>query len=472
MLIKKQWKMFALGLAALFIAQANAEPKTIELDGPSEAPAALFVQELLEEAYSNIGIKVTYRQIPLARSFVEANKGELDGLRARTVGVAKAFNNLVQVPYELFDFSVVLIGDRRICGACELSQLDTVVVPRGFQAFEELFSQARKKLSITEVTSGQQSLDMLLAGKVQGAIISDVQVPEEYFELNHHWVKNTLAVFPDFHYLHKKHRHLIPQLTAELRRLESVGFVSKLRTKHGIKVTGEIDNKADIGRVSAVSAAWNGYTDSKDGTYWRALRSVFDHGHQSLDFYTFPWATAKQKFIEGEVDMLVGAFDVELEEGMIRSNLHLDYDEPVTAFGNNIDTLKAQVEGNLPSTACYVRGFGFDAFLPESVNIIETIDIQNCIELLEQKKVDLALHYSLFVGEEVRSSFAQVEVVEARPLFVFFKDSSRGLRLKDMFEKGYRALINIGDIEDYFPNKAKFNKANLIKRQNLEVSSD
>ena len=458
--------MLSVGWASPCLSKADTQGEEpgqenfIELEGPNQTPAAQFVQDVLERAYQQIGYQVRYRQIPLARSFIEANKGEVDGLRARVATVAEKYPNLIAVPFEILDFSLVLLADRRICGVCDLSSIHQVAVTRGIVAIEGELAEQLADKDVVEVTSGIQSLELLVAGKVQAAIVPDTNVPEAYYELNHHWMKRTLTVLPDFHYLHKKHRKLVKPLAAELEAMQDAGVITQLREKYGLKLARRDVEEANLNSIKVISEKWRQFTDSAKGTYWQIMSEIYASKDQQVTFSTPNWQQAKTRFVNGESDILVGAYAHELGQGFIRSDMHLDYDFPVMAYGKNADTLEALLKAEQPFTVCFKPGYSFEVFLPPGA-VITMTNMKVCREQLAQEKIDMVLEYAVNWKGSLKEGFEKVQLVEGRPLFLFFHDSPKGHKLKALFDNRYPQLVTQGKVKDYFPSPFYYQNANL-----------
>jgi ABC-type amino acid transport substrate-binding protein len=446
-----------------------AQPRVIQLEGPNQTPAALFVQDLLEKAYSNIGYQVEYRNVPLARSFVEANSGRLDGLRARVGSVADKYPNLIKVPYKLFDFKLVMLADRRVCGACDLSQLSHVVVIRGFKPFEDFIAKQDLKLNIIEVAGVQQALDILAAGRVQAAVLSDTNVPDSYYHLNYHWIKQTFAVLPDYHYLHNKHEDLVPKLLAEMQKLETTGYVAMLREKHKLEDLDENLPNIDISAISAISGEWLGFTDSDKATYWRVLDRVYQSQVKAVKHKSTNWKRAKSLFAQGHFDILMGAYDFEVTDNMIRSNIHIDYEWPVTAFGKDLTLLKRQLDGEVPATACYLLGYDFSEWLSSSIKPYEVSSQTDCERLLKAGRVDMLVDYDIDLPKTIVDQYPGEQIVGAKPLFAVFHNTLKGKKLKRIFEQQFRQLIVNDELLSLFPDKHQFDLANFIVKKQFKV---
>lgn len=439
-----------------------ANPKFIELEGKSTTPAAMFVQDVLEKAYAKIGLEVRYRQVPLARSFVEANSGRLDGLRARIGSVSDKYPNLVKIPFNLLDFKLVLVADRRVCGVCDLSQLTHVVTSRGLKAFEDYIADKPYQLNVTELTSLDRSLSMLAEGKVQAAILPDINIPDKYFDTHPHWVKHTLAVLPDYHYLHNKHTDLAAKLLQEFQNMQASGEMSRLRKQYGVpEVIPELAGN-NLGEVSGIAGVWFDFTDSAEGTYWKMLSAIFDSQNSTFSHQVTNWKRAKQVFEDAKVDILVGAYQFEIGDNMLRSEMHIDYEWPVSAYGKDLDRLIKQIAGEIPGSVCYPLGYDFTEWLPETISNYEVTDFIDCERLFVAGRVDILMNYSIDLLPEITEQFPSIQVAEGKPLFLAFHNTERGKLLKFVFEKAFRQLIESGKLAGYYPDEAQFERANII----------
>jgi ABC-type amino acid transport substrate-binding protein len=452
----------------LCMAQATAGQGKIVLDGPSKSNTALFVQEVLETAYQQLDYKLDYLALPLARSFVEANEGRIDGLRFRVDNTREKYPNLIAVPFPLLEFNVVLIADRRKCGMCDLQQMRRIATIRGLKAVEdEITTEDFKNLNlkIIEFTNVEQALVLLGAQKIDGVIMTDIDLPAVLIKNNPYLIKQILSTRTDFHYLHNKHHDLVEPLTLVLQQMEEAGKIAKLRDKYGIAKPTEDPMVTTVGQVTAISGSWVGFTDTNDGGYWRLLKDIYQGTNTSFTHQVGNWKRAKAKFANGELDMLVGAYAHEVDETMLLSDLHIDYETSVYALGLDKDKLSQLLAGDIPGSACYVIGYDFNQFLPASISIHETENPADCERLLQAGRVDMLVGYDLDMSEQIKLDYASQLILEAQPLFVVFHNNDRGKLLHDVFEKKFRQILKDGKLANYYTNPADQISSHLILEQ-------
>lgn len=458
-----------LFLWTALVTGVSAKPESgrvLELDGSDPTPSTQYIETILEEAYAQIGYTLTYRQLPLGRSFVEVDKGRLDGLRARVDGATEKYPNLVKVPFEIFDFRLVLLADRRVCGICDVSSLASIATTRGMMAFEGYFSSHQVNAHIIRMTTADQALELLTAGKVEAVILPEPMVPESFYQRNHHWMQRTLAVLPDFHYLNKQHVHLVPRLVDALNHLKQSGRITELQEMYNISPAERDFAEAELGRVDLVSGNWRGMTDSADARYWKILRRVFadevasDH-NVTLSTSPMAWLQARQAFEAGKADILVGAQANEISGDYLRSDLHIDYDAPVFAFGFDRLRIETMLNGDTAGKACMEAGYGFEQWLPDNVDVRSGSNQQQCRTLLADGAVDMVITYSVDWPEDAFESWVNVQFLEPRPLFLAFHKSAKGRKLKHIFETEFERLIQSDQIANYFDSSENLADANL-----------
>jgi len=175
------------------------------------------VQAIVIKAYRRIGIDVAIKPFPTARSLVLSNNGITDGELLRVKNISDFYPNLLIVPIPLHKVQIeayslhkapdikglqslkaTKIGIIRGAKTLESSTKDMqrVIAANHLQLFE-LLKKKRIEVAIASVNSAQSAMAQL-------------QLAQE--EVHHSPLKD----FPVYHFVHKKHRQLIPALTQAL----------------------------------------------------------------------------------------------------------------------------------------------------------------------------------------------------------------------------------------------------------------
>ncbi len=85
----------------------QAEQKLI-FSGLQNSNLGLMVEEVLQKAYQQIGIRSEIKWLPGARALNMANDGEVDGAQLRVAAVSKKFTNLIMVPVPVYETDIVV----------------------------------------------------------------------------------------------------------------------------------------------------------------------------------------------------------------------------------------------------------------------------------------------------------------------------------------------------------------------------
>ena len=243
-------KIHLLLFVALIISPVEAYMKQevvnseIILDQAGERAVEIFTQRVLERAYRELGIKVRYNVVPLARSYREANSGRLDGLRGRVGTVPGSYPNLIKIDVPLVTFNVILIVNKEACRIvtsnpgqeCDINQLSRVGTVRGFKALQDYQEENPLPFDVLELVSKEQTLEMLAANKLQAAILTESLVPDSLFEQHPYWSSYLLTSVGLFHYLNNKHEDLVRDITHVLSDLECTGWLEEQRQVHKLKI--------------------------------------------------------------------------------------------------------------------------------------------------------------------------------------------------------------------------------------------
>lgn len=187
-------------------------------------------QKIIEIAYQRIGIQVSIIKYPGLRALLHSNNGDTDGELHRVANINKKYPNLIIVPVQInvldgmvytkdTDFPVkgwdslkpYRIGIRRgvLFSVKGTSGMNTFMS----DAYQDLFKVLNK-----------QRIDIIIAGRVTG--LKTIQ------DLNLNGIRAMeppIESYPIYHYLHKKNRHIIPEITKVLQEMEKEGLIQKIR---------------------------------------------------------------------------------------------------------------------------------------------------------------------------------------------------------------------------------------------------
>lgn len=185
-------------------------------------PATAFAESQLREAYRRLGLKLVVEQLPGERSLVQANSGQLDGELYRKTGMDREYPNLVVVPVVLMTYEIVIFSQTTefVVTGWESLRPFTIGFVRGIKIIQE----NTRDMKVEPVATMQQAFQKMTMGRtdiVVGNRISGLAVVQSLQLKDVRILQPSLASFPVYHYLHKKHEALVPKLAAVLRQVQA-----------------------------------------------------------------------------------------------------------------------------------------------------------------------------------------------------------------------------------------------------------
>ncbi len=208
------------------------DPKqTVTIALPSHNLPASIGANIIQTAYTKLGITVEFIEMPIKRSVKQANDGTVDGEVNRIWAIVDSFPHLVRVPTAINYIEQVVysaIHTAPISSCADLSEY-TVGILRGVKHSEICASHAAKSMVYD---NNPEMMKVLSSGRLDFAISSRVdglwfQGSEQYSNISvvEPPLKKTLL----YHYLHKKNAHLVPQLDAVFIEMKNSGELQRIR---------------------------------------------------------------------------------------------------------------------------------------------------------------------------------------------------------------------------------------------------
>ena len=214
-------------LAALPV---QAEEKLI-FSGLQNSKLGLMVEEVLQQAYQQIGIRAETQWLPGARALRMANNGEVDGAQLRVAGVSKKFTNLIMVPVPVYETEIVVFtknAEFSVKGWASLKPY-RIGVPGGYTA---ILDNVRDFNCWT--VNYVQIFRMLDANRVDIGVVDRFNGLVTVKKLGLKEIKilePPLATIQFYNFLHKKHKAIAPRITASLQQMKDEGKIRKIWDK-------------------------------------------------------------------------------------------------------------------------------------------------------------------------------------------------------------------------------------------------
>jgi len=223
--------LIAIGVMLTWISHPVIAQESITISTPEGVYVPVVSQKVVQEAYKRIGITVKFLEQPGERAILEANNGGVDGALNRVQGVQNKYPNLIMIPVPINTMSIGVFTKNLsfpVTGWKSLRPYN-VLIRRGIKAIE---TQLPKELNYIYVTHGKQIFLML---DLDRADLGIYPIVEGQLIARSLGFKNIKVLYPPlysvelFHYIHKRHERLIPQITAILQQMDTQGEIQKIR---------------------------------------------------------------------------------------------------------------------------------------------------------------------------------------------------------------------------------------------------
>ena len=216
-------------LLSLLLAVAPAlAQEQIVVSGVGDSAETTAARAVIGEAYRRVGLELVFRSFSGPDALIASNSGEVDAELQRIDGVTRSFSNLIQVPIPI----------NYLQGAAFSKKYEIPI--RGWTSLEPYTIGIVRGILFAE--EGTQGMDVRVAGSYGGlarlledeevdvAIMS--QINGRYFFNGSEEVEEMegiLEILFMYHYVHKKNKHLVAPLGAELKAMLLDGTTRRLR---------------------------------------------------------------------------------------------------------------------------------------------------------------------------------------------------------------------------------------------------
>ena len=176
---------------------------------------------LMVELYKSIGIEAAIMEAPGFRTLEVSNGGGADAELVRVVDIEREYPNLVKIPVPIFLIKGHVVGIAEKC-AKNTSLNDLIGQPVGLTNGISWSNEFAKKLHIRPVWKKDNAslLSGLVGGEYDCALIANDVLDSAKKGLFSNF--DLRIAFPNvyqkeaFHYIHRRHQNLLPQLEAAM----------------------------------------------------------------------------------------------------------------------------------------------------------------------------------------------------------------------------------------------------------------
>lgn len=206
----------------------TAAGEVMALSHAPNDPLTTKVYRVLAEAYRRIGIETRDVQQPNERSLRAVNAGEADGEVMRMGGIEIDYPNLARVPEPVFEIDTMAYttGQTFAVDGWESLRPYTLCVLRGIRMVEI----KTEGMTRTFANSLNQLAEMIEHDRCQVGVFGRVSAAE-LAALSQGRVRPLeppINRLPLYHYVHRRHQLLVPQLATALHQMREDGTMAAL----------------------------------------------------------------------------------------------------------------------------------------------------------------------------------------------------------------------------------------------------
>lgn len=242
--LARRWAVACTTALLLFCTGATQAQTALRLARIENIPDQIVGGEILKAVYQRLGITVEFVDLPAKRALVESSEGRVDGEVHRILAVQSEFASLIAVRPSINYIepsAFVKQRDFAIDGWNSIAPY-TIGIVRGVGSSE----RGTKGMSRVEaVATMDQMMQMLASGRFEVAVndrFSGVLVNKRlHLDTVLRPLSPALERVALYHFLHERHRELVPQVEKALRDMEASGELERLRQEITARMIKEAD---------------------------------------------------------------------------------------------------------------------------------------------------------------------------------------------------------------------------------------
>ncbi|WP_071544624.1 substrate-binding periplasmic protein [Pseudodesulfovibrio hydrargyri] len=222
-------RILLLCIAALLLGSPalGGEPLVLGYGGGSLSIASLKV---LKEAYRRIGVEITGKRLPAARSLEMAENGQVDGEVNRIEAIEEQYPRLmrIDVPVNRLE-GVVMTCDTSL----EHVTLEAIRnLHLGIKIGNRYAEMLTKGMpSVTRLPHEKKLMTLLLEGRLDALLVDRAWAEAEMAKPGMGCLRVNeppLVIVPLYHYLNRSHAALVPLITGEMRAMRESGEIDRI----------------------------------------------------------------------------------------------------------------------------------------------------------------------------------------------------------------------------------------------------
>ncbi len=185
-------------------------------------------ENVLRQAYQSLGITISVVGYPALRALVNADEGIVDGELIRVKGLEADYKNLIMIPVPLTTMEGVAFTknpDIRIKGFDSLKPF-SIAFRRGIK-FAEKGTDGMNRTVLDTLEHAfllltKDRVDVVISTRLTGLVLINRLRYQGIRTLEPPLVRTYL-----YHYLHQKHKALVPMITTSLQQMQNEGKITR-----------------------------------------------------------------------------------------------------------------------------------------------------------------------------------------------------------------------------------------------------
>ncbi len=215
------------------LSESNIKPTMQMCISPNTKEIDNYAMRLVNHAYDQLGFKVAFHAIQPGRSLILTDRGDFDGQVMRASNIEKRAPNLLKVPVTLAKGKLALYCAKDVlCDKSILNNSKKVIGVVTGDTASTVFMKD-KNGSTYQVRNGVDLATMLTLKRLSYIITLEEEETGNINNLDASLYQRVILLdLAGYHYIHKKHQQLIPQLTTAFEQaIAEIGPFKKQNAK-------------------------------------------------------------------------------------------------------------------------------------------------------------------------------------------------------------------------------------------------
>lgn len=234
----KKIGLFVMCLTLFYTTSHSEEP--LRFAQIVDTPDQVIGAEILKAAYKRLGIPIEIIQMPGRRALRESSEGRIDGEIHRVFSIGNDYPSLIRVPTPINYIEPTVFSKNERFDITECPDLKDyrIGIVRGVR-HAETCTQGMKHVQI--VGHSNLLMQILDKGRVDVVITARINGLLQLKKLN---LDSIYPLSPPlsrrlvYHYLHKKHKALVPKIDRVFKEMRESGELERLRENFLEKLIG------------------------------------------------------------------------------------------------------------------------------------------------------------------------------------------------------------------------------------------